>query len=256
MKICAISDMHGQYDFDVPECDILCIAGDIIPLDIQRYNGIQKHYFLIDSMTDKEKKSWEKAYEKSFQSWRLKNISWIEDYFIPWCERQKCNKVFLVGGNHDFFFESEGPENIKNLFEDTKIEYLMDEEMEYEGLRIYGSPWCHQFGRWAFMKDDSELLKEFEKIPEGIDVLITHDAPFGRTDLLLENEYHLSKGHIGNKPMTKCLEKLANPPKLHFTGHLHSCNHIPVEYDGTTTVCVSMLDERYSMAYKPFIICI
>ena len=106
------------------------------------------------------------------------------------------------------------------------------------------------------MKNDSELLKEFEKIPEGIDVLITHDAPFGRTDLLLENEYHLSKGHIGNKPMTKCLEKLANPPKLHFTGHLHSCNHIPVEYDGTTTVCVSMLDESYSMVYKPFIICI
>ena len=122
MKICAISDMHGQYDFDVPECDIRWIAGDIIPLDIQRYNGIQKHYFLIDSMTDKEKKSWEKAYEKSFQSWRLKNISWIEDYFIPWCERQKCNKVFLVGGNHDFFFESEGPENVKNVVEDTKIE--------------------------------------------------------------------------------------------------------------------------------------
>ena len=35
IKICGISDMHGTL-LDIPECDILCICGDILPLDIQR----------------------------------------------------------------------------------------------------------------------------------------------------------------------------------------------------------------------------
>lgn len=69
MKTCGISDLHGDLINNIPECNVLCIAGDIIPLKIQR------------------------DYKASEQWWLNDFCSWVKD--LP------CKKVIFTAGNHE-----------------------------------------------------------------------------------------------------------------------------------------------------------
>ena len=145
-KIVAISDLHGNLPMDLPEGDILCICGDIFPLNIQTQI--------------------------------LKCDDWLNDVFIPWTIELPYEEIILLAGNHDFYFEEVTPIDIFLTFDHTKINYLQDSWVTIYGIKFYGTPWCHQFGRWAFMKDDEWLAKKFANIPSDVDFLLTHDAPY------------------------------------------------------------------------------
>lgn len=217
MNICAISDLHGNLNFKISNVEVLFICGDISPLYIQRNHR--------------------------------KSRIWIEDIFIPWLNEQPVKKVFLVGGNHDFCLEN--IEKSKALFKDTKVSILYNEGEEYtdslnKTWTIWGSPLCHQYGNWAFMWSDEEEEKEFNKMPDNVDFLITHDAAYGRNDICFQLN---NNNHIGNVTLARVLE--VKKPKYHFTGHLHSSNHILTDYNGTQTACVSLLDENYSLVFNP-----
>ena len=227
IKICAISDMHGKLDFDIKPCDILCICGDIIPLRVQTMHQ--------DS------------------------IDWLIDTFIPWCEKQPCEKVFFIAGNHDWLFMKH-PDEIDEIFKDNKkIVYLLDKEVEYtketdgehKTIRIYGTPWCHQFYNWAFMTSDKELEKIYSKIPYKVDVLLTHDCPHGTSDIIMQEDvlWYDGKTHIGCIPLGDAVDE--KKPVLHFCGHLHSCTHEPQQRGETTVTNVSVVNEHYNRVYEP-----
>lgn len=223
MKICAISDMHGRLDFDIKPCDILCICGDILPTTIQ-----------------------------SLHEWSIK---WLIEEFIPWCEKQPCEKVFFIAGNHDFVFMHH-PDDIDEILEgNKKITYLLDEETEYkkgaESIRIYGTPWCHQFYNWAFMAPDENLKDIYSKIPYKVDVLLTHDCPYGTSDVILQEDvpWYDGKTHIGCHPLGDAVDE--KKPRFHFCGHLHSCTHIPQQRGETMVTNVSVVNEHYKRVYEP-----
>ena len=223
MRICGISDMHGQYDFSVEKSDILCICGDVFPLMIQDYTK------------DSEK--------------------WVKNRFIPWCNEQPVEKVFVVGGNHDFYLYRHS-DKFRELIKDTKIIYLQDESYSHidnDGrvFKIYGTPWCHQFGRWAFMGYSDEKLKEiYDNMPDDVDILLTHDATYGCSDVLAVDRR--KQGHIGGPALRDIV--LEKKPKLHLHGHLHTTNHDKETLGDTDIYCVSLLDEDYIMYYKPLYI--
>jgi Icc-related predicted phosphoesterase len=145
MKICAISDTHGQHrKLNIPECDILIHAGDL---------------------------TWKGEY------------SIIKDYDLWTKEMQEKNIIkhsILIAGNHDFSFEKY-PSLASSYLEFTK--YLQDSSIVVDGIKIYGSPWTPRFYDWAFNADRGEHIKQkWDKIDQSADILVTHGPPFGYGD--------------------------------------------------------------------------
>lgn len=209
--------MHGQYDFKVEPCDIVLICGDILPLKIQKYTQ--------------------------------ESEEWIRTFFIPWCNNLPCDKVIFIAGNHDFYFERH-PDRIKRILEgQDKIVYLDCETYEYKGKTIYGTPWCKPFYNWAFMEETTKSDERYKDV-QHMDILMTHDAPYGVSDILLQKDCWWADGtHIGNLALRNLLDRAK--PSLHVFGHLHSCNHLRTMNENTSVFCVSLLDENYKMTYEP-----
>ena len=221
MKICAISDMHGNYEFEIEPCDILLICGDIVPLYIQK----------LDTLSE----------------------DWLKTFFIPWCNKQPCEKVVFIAGNHDFLF-MRYPEKVRNALKgQDKIVYLDCEIFEYKGKVIYGTPWCKPFYNWAFMSSHEEQWNVYKRHIDTIgkiDILMCHDCPYGIADVLLQKDCMWADGsHIGNVALREFVDKAK--PSLVFEGHLHSCEHGETKHNDTSVYNVSLLNEDYVMAYKP-----
>ena len=215
MKICAISDIHGDL-IEVPKCDVLCICGDIFPLEIQK-NPTECH-------------------------------EWFFSEFLPWAEACPCEQVYYIAGNHDFFFENFDAKKGNS----DKVTYLENDLVEYKGIKFYGTPYCKQCGIWAFTRSPKELKAIFDKIPYDVDVLLTYDAPYGVSDICLEPTPWNTGDHIGNPQLGEAI--IEKKPTFNLHGHLHSANHNHEMLGNTKVYNVSIKNEKYKVSYNPLII--
>lgn len=222
MKVCAISDLHG-YLPDIEECDVLTISGDIVPLQIQR-NYVESE-------------------------------NWYYTTFADWINKLPCDKVIIVAGNHDKYL-AECPFPAINISEFTKGKciYLQDKNYVYilgdKEYTIYGTPWCHKFGNWSFMKEDDSLSKVYKLIPENVDILLCHDTPdIGNLGLLPPSKWSPSWVNAGNFPLAESIKE--KHPRYVFCGHLHECKDKYAKINNTEIYNVSLLDNAYKLAYKP-----
>lgn len=212
-KIAVTSDLHGILP-KIEPCDILLICGDIVPLKMQ-------------SNIPQSKK-------------------WFIEVFLKWCCDCEAKNVVYIAGNHDWLFQRCAIEMRHFGIESRQfnIYYLQDEEVEVEGLRIYGTPWCHQFGEWAFMADDDFLRQKYADIPNGLDILITHDAPSVEDYGVIHNRWYPDGYDAGNVILAERFQECQGP-RYHFFGHLHSGDHNPKDINGTVMANVSYVDESY-----------
>ena len=221
LSICAMSDLHGDL-IDINPCDLVLICGDSVPLNVQR--------------NSKETERW-----------------YSED-FKYWAEGLPCEKVLFIAGNHDTQLEYRYPKYKKLFPNDSKVTYLCNEEYNFthngKSYRIYGTPYCKIFGNWAFMQHDEILRKIYSLIPKGLDILMSHDAPYGVSDILLQEGYYTGE-HIGNKPLAKAI--LQKAPKIVLHGHLHSTSRIFEEWGYSKVVNCSIKDEHYDPIYNPIV---
>lgn len=221
LKIIALSDLHGLLPEITQSADIAIIAGDIIPLELQK---------------NLEHSKW-----------------WFENEFAAWIDSIPVKKVFFIAGNHDFYLETIKKQELSNLYKITKkkLKYLMNENTVYTdeygvSWSIFGTPYCSQFFEWPFMRKDSILTTKYKKIPKKVDIIISHDAPFacGDADVILAKP---QLGHIGNKPLAERI--METDYKILICGHIHTGDHsFNEEY---RTINVSILNEKYKQGYDP-----
>jgi Icc-related predicted phosphoesterase len=240
MKICCISDIHSNLKFDVPECDLLLIAGDICPATRVSPDAS------IERALDLE-------YNINLQA------AWLEDKFKKWLYDQPIEYAIFTPGNHDWIWEF-GKERVptswfpgntidREMVANARIESAEDYLVFYKGLKIYGTPVQLPFCDWAFNRPEKQIQGYWGAIPEGLDILLLHSPPYGILDRTNHPSY--PSEHIGSKSLLKRIKEVK--PKLVVFGHNHG-SHGEYEEDGIKYVNASLVDERYKMTRKPIMV--
>ena len=150
MKICCLSDLHGNLPPVLPTCDLVVIAGDICP------------------------DFWQGGPNPTAQA------AWLGREFRAWLGIQ--SPVIGIWGNHDFVGQR------PDLVPDLPWTLLQDSGCVVKHLKIWGTPWTPTFGRWAFMAEEDTLGTTFELIPPGTNVLLSHGPPRDRLDECIGGE--------------------------------------------------------------------
>lgn len=171
--------------------------------------------------------------------------------FAEWLRQVECKDVVVIAGNHDLLFQDE-PERAQRLLKfnaKRRLHFLMDEEATVQGLRFYGSPWTPFFCDWAFnLKRGDALRQVWRKIPEGLDVLVTHGPPFSVGDMVSR---HLATENVGCVDLRHRIWEVK--PRVHVCGHIHE-GYGQRELDGLTYINCSVLDERYALNHQPIVL--
>ncbi len=217
MIIDCISDLHG-FQPKLDGGDLLIVAGDITARDVLS--------------------------------------QWCE--FFEWFAKQQYRKKILIAGNHDGYLKHQGirlPSKARQLvgMGADDFDYLCDYETKFEGLKIWGSPWTPTFYNWYFMRDRGEdIKKQWDLIPNDIDILITHGPCYGILDKVVMSSRGDKDKHAGCVDLRNAVERIQ--PKMHVCGHIHSgYGQISLKCTPRDVLCVncSIMDDKYDPVNKP-----
>ena len=215
MKIGCTGCCHGNIDFEIEKCDILLMAGDMLPASHSAILSIEMQSNCLNS-----------------------DLRY-------WMSSQPCKEIILTPGNHDWIFQ-DAPDRVPEM--NANFHYLQDSGIELMGLKIWGSPWTLPYMGWAF-NAPKEIIKDYWNIiPDDTDIILLHGPPYKIFDKVEHDNF---TKHIGSKSLLKRIKEIK--PKLVVFAHNHNEYGI-LEKDGTTFVNCTLLDEDYKMTKKPIYI--
>jgi Icc-related predicted phosphoesterase len=197
MRIVSLADTHLSHEsLQIPDGDVFVHAGDAL------------------------------------QHGDLEELRRAVDFFGALPHRTK----IFVAGNHEVCLEKR-PAEARAMVEDAGFVYLEDASTEIDGLVFYGAPWQPKFRIWAFgAKRGPELAAKWKKIPDRVDVLVTHGPPHGFGDRI---EWGGVIRRVGCIDLASRVREVA--PSLHLFGHIHQDAGVWVE--GPTTYANVTTDE-------------
>lgn len=228
MKVFAVSDMHGRLNDLNPEgCDIVVIAGDFALLEYHGKRGMQDQR------------------------------AWVIEEFIPWINKYPNVEFVIVPGNHDLCFDpsktAKFPGENWRIGWPTNARVLLDSGCEVKGLHIYGTPWIPIISYcWAFEAEHDTLERKYAKIPENLDILISHTPPHVPDSAIDRSLQWGGDEAFGSVELADAV--FDKKPKHVFCGHIHTGTHGGVDFGESKVFNVARVDERYDVAYEPTII--
>lgn len=225
-----MSDQHGNLDVRVPECDVLIHAGDVAP-DKERGQLVAR----VDSR------------------WQ---VDWIKNSWVPWRLRQPAKYCICDWGNHDYC--GVAINRSASVVEFGRTKFVVDDLAVIDGLKIWVTPWSSRFRDWAFMQDEARLKDLYSLIPDGLDILVTHQPPFGYGDAggYLIGGDGSAVEHLGSASLLTAI--LRARPKVVICGHVHGAyGRYEIEVPDAESVIlynVAVLNEAYQLVRKPTLI--
>ena len=135
--------------------------------------------------------------------------------FLDWYSALNIPVKILVPGNHSTAIE-------KGLIDEAeypKVKFIIHSQFEYQGIKIFGSPYTPEFFTWAYMRPREELDKYWQTIPDAIDILITHGPPKGILDVARDIDTR-EPVHVGSKSLARHVKERIRP-RFHAFGHIH-----------------------------------
>mgnify|MGYP001381089865 CR=1 FL=1 len=185
----AVADLHRHLPA-VPPCDLLVVAGDVV------------------GMFDPE------PARRAFLRGPVRD----------WLDAVPAGAVVMVTGNHELVDGA--------VLDELPWRVLRDETAQVAGLRVHGPAWRSQKLDWEYQDGlgrypPGGLPPRFAAVPEGVDVLVSHEPPEG----LLDAEPGRA-GH-GSAALRRTVE--GAHPRLVVCGHVHGA-HGRVRHGATLVV--------------------
>ena len=181
--------------------------------------------------------------------------AWFNRHVRRWLAEAPAAHKVLTWGSHDWCgqacsFRSDSPAEAST--EDLQI--LVDEGTTVptnDGpISVRATPWSNRFMNWAFMKAPGALDVAYAAIPEGVDILISHQPPYGFGDRSFDAGSGKVK-HLGSRELLLAIARVR--PKLVICGHIHD-GYGQSQHDGIPIYNVSAVDEQYQLVHPPTVI--
>ncbi len=203
-RIVAISDVHCKWNqLKIPECDILISAGDY------SFHG-------------------EPSIVKSFHGW---------------LDEQPANDIISVQGNHELGIEANFNHSKEIALKACPGVHFIEEGLvEIDGIKIWCSAMTPWFHNWAYNRHRGpDIKKHWDLIPNGIDILVTHGAPYGILDTTVYAD-GTPKEKAGCNDLLDAVKRVK--PQIHIFGHIHS-GYGEHHEGGTSFYNAAICDEQY-----------
>lgn len=148
-------------------------------------------------------------------------LEWLDSLYIP--------NIVVIAGNHDVAIEKRHIR--KEHFEAVGAHYLEMDSININGYKIWGAPYVPTWkgNAWSFQKQRGKMFEIWAKMPQDVDILLTHVPPKGILDFGT-----ISRESAGCMSLLRKVIQVE--PVLHCFGHQHDGRNPEIYNSGTRTI--------------------